>query len=349
MTFTEDWFSDWSCEALAELAVKTNGLPGAVLEVGSWEGKSTIALASAVPDTVHAVDTWNGSPGEPSEVLAAERDVYAAFLTNTAGLNIEAHRMGWRDYLASTDGPLRFVFIDAEHSYEEVRDTIQAVLPRMVPGGIVCGDDRHHPPVQQAVGECLGETPVAATLWWHQVGPRTLAERYAEVCATPSDIYLHLPRLKMMVEELDATNVIELGTRTGVSTIAFLHALDGRGTLTSVDIDARPDIGEHDHWTFIQGDDLDPAVIGQLEPADIVFIDTSHLYEHTRSELNIYRWLVKPGGVIVCHDTQLARPEGAPARPAYPVRTAIEEFCEAEGFAWMEYPDCWGLGVIKIT
>ena len=57
----------------------------------------------------------------------------------------------------------------------------------------------------------------------------TLAELYAEQCATPSDIYLHLPRFVEMVELLDASHVIELGTRTGVSTIAWLHALERTG------------------------------------------------------------------------------------------------------------------------
>jgi predicted O-methyltransferase YrrM len=176
-----------------------------------------------------------------------------------------------------------------------------------------------------------------------------LAAEYERLCAEPSDIYLHLPRLKMIVESLDAQHVIELGTRSGVSTVAFLHALEQTGgRLTSVDIDQAPEIGDWAHWTFIRGDDLDPGVLARLDPADVVFIDTSHLYAHTIRELNVYRWLVKPGGVIVCHDTQLARPEGAPSRPLFPVKTAIEEFCAAEGFQWSEYPDCWGLGVIKV-
>ena len=129
----------------------------------------------------------------------------------------------------------------------------------------------------------------------------TLADLYAEQCNTPSDIYLHLPRFVAMVEELDAQHVIELGTRTGVSTIAWLHALERTGgRLTSVDIDEHPPIGEWPHWTFIQGDDMDPGIVAGLEPADIVFIDTSHLYEHTVQELNTYRWLVKPGGLLAC-------------------------------------------------
>lgn len=176
----------------------------------------------------------------------------------------------------------------------------------------------------------------------------SLAAEYARVCATPSDIQNHLPRFVQMVEDLDATHVIELGTRTGVSTIAWLYALEGRGRLTSVDIDPQPPIGEHPHWRFIQGDDTDPHVVGLLDPADIVFIDTSHLYGHTVVELDTYRRLVRPGGRIVCHDTQLRRPEGSPPRPLFPVKTAIREFVEKHGLEWFEYLDSWGLGVIEI-
>jgi cephalosporin hydroxylase len=171
-----------------------------------------------------------------------------------------------------------------------------------------------------------------------------LAEMYAKVCDTPSDIHLHLPRFAAMVELLGATHVIELGTRTGVSTIAWLYALEGRGTLDSVDIDPKPDIGEWPHWTFHQGDDME--MVGQLEPADIVFIDTSHLYEHTCLELEAYLPLAK--SLIVCHDTMLRIPEGAPSRPLFPVRKAINEFCERHGFEWTEHRDCWGLGVIDV-
>lgn len=176
----------------------------------------------------------------------------------------------------------------------------------------------------------------------------TLADEYARVCATPSDIVAHLPRFVALVNDLDAKHVIELGTRSGVSTIAWLYALEGRGHLTSVDLDPKPPIGDYPHWTFIQGNDMSMRVLERLKPADIVFLDTSHLYADTIVELNTYLDLVKPGGRIVCHDTQLRRPEGSPPRPLFPVRTAILEFVELHGLTWHEYPDCWGLGVIEI-
>ena len=81
--FHEDWFGVESCAALADLARRVNGVEGRIVEVGSWEGRSTITLANAAhPRTVHAVDTWRGSPGEVSFELAGERDVFGQFSAN---------------------------------------------------------------------------------------------------------------------------------------------------------------------------------------------------------------------------------------------------------------------------
>jgi len=168
--FTEDWFGPASQHAVARLVDRTRGLAGRVVEVGCWEGRSTIAIANACyPDTVHAVDTWEGSPGEISAELAAQRDVFARFSENvdqaTRG-NVEPFRMDWRTYFDADAGPVRFLHIDAEHTYQEVFDNITTVLPLMVAGGIICGDDNHHPPIQRAVRDALGVFFVDASLWW---------------------------------------------------------------------------------------------------------------------------------------------------------------------------------------
>jgi predicted O-methyltransferase YrrM len=350
--YSEDWFGEASREALAQLLTLVDDLDGDIIEVGSWQGRSTVALANAAhPAVVHAVDTWEGSPGEVSHALAAKRDVFREFQANIAADtkgNVVVHRMGWREFFADYDGKARLVFIDAEHSYREVHDNVVAARRHIVPGGIVCGDDNHHPPVQQAVVETLGDANLAATLWWWQAP--SLTDEYERLCKTPSDIYEHLPTFVRLCAGHDAQHVIELGTRTGVSTVAWLHGLAATGgRLTSVDIDARPPIGHHDHWTFVQGDDMDPAVFAALEPADLLFLDTSHHYAHTLRELNLYRHLVKPGGLLLCHDTMLERPEGSPrSDPPFPVRRAIEEFCEAEGLSWTNEPRCWGLATIEV-
>lgn len=170
--FTEEWFSPHSCRVLAGLVVDVADVEGRIVEIGSWEGRSTVALASAAaPRLVHAVDTWEGSVGEISAELAAGRDVFAQWRANVdayTGGNVLPWRMDWRAYHASTVGACALVFIDALHTYEEVRDQIAAFRPLIPPGGVMCGDDVHHPPIQRAVLEAFGHdgnVGQSASLW----------------------------------------------------------------------------------------------------------------------------------------------------------------------------------------
>ncbi len=169
MTFTEQWFDAGACLGLAGLVEEISDVDGLIIEIGSWEGRSTIAMANAAhPRTVHAVDTWKGSKGEVSSILAARRDVFATWQTNiseqTAG-NVVPFRMDWRDYLAAIRLPVAFVFIDAEHAFQPVADCIAAVRPHMAEGGLICGDDIHHPPVISAVFESFAGEKI------QQLGP----------------------------------------------------------------------------------------------------------------------------------------------------------------------------------
>lgn len=373
--FTEEWFDPVSQDRLAILGRSVENVPGLVIEVGSWEGRSTCVLANAIrPRPVEAVDTFQGSPGEESATLAAERDVFATFLDNIkdrTGGNVRVHVGGWRDVLPQLDGPIALCFIDAEHTRSEVADNIRAVLSRLSPGGVICGDDAGHEPVREGVGDVLpvDDVLVHGNVWYWRKPVSTdgllsteeirryeatsiLETMYLQQCNTPSDIYLHLPRFVAMVELANAKKVIELGTRTGVSTIAWLYALERNGgRLWSVDMDAKPPIGDYPHWEFIQGDDEDDAVFNALpDEVDILFLDTSHLYQHTRRELRKYLPKVRKGGVIVCHDTELDYPEGwtRGEDPVFPVKRAIEEFCTEYGLNWFNVPECWGLGVIEV-
>ena len=167
--FHEEWFGDASQAVLANLVQAVAGVPGVLVEFGSWEGRSTCAMArAAYPRQVLAVDTWEGSPGEISAKLAAQRDVFAQWQANvrqwTRG-NVEPCVMGWREFMATRPEPIALAFIDAEHTYREVFDNIAALLPHIQPGGVICGDDAHHPPVMEAVRELLAPVEMAASLW----------------------------------------------------------------------------------------------------------------------------------------------------------------------------------------
>lgn len=180
--FQENWFDENAQRAMASLAASILHLPGDYIEIGSWEGRSTIALANAVkPQPVYAVDTWQGNLNEDEEIkerakrgeISPEsrhptiveveihgRDVYQRFIENievaTDG-NIIPCRVGWREFMEGRDTPIKFVFLDADHTYIETRDTILAVQQHLVSGGIICGDDYGTPGVNQAVQElCPG-------------------------------------------------------------------------------------------------------------------------------------------------------------------------------------------------
>lgn len=191
MTFHESWYSDSQCSKLAELAQIAP--QGAIVEIGCWEGKSTIALANAVyPRIVHAVDHWEGNKEEgadhPSVIIARERDVYATFCENvstqTKG-NVVAHRMSWQTFVSAyTETNLlpeyiAFLHVDASHDYQSVIQTLRAWYPFTVKGAIFCGDDfltadasraDLNGGVERAVREFAAEIGVTVqsdhNLWW---------------------------------------------------------------------------------------------------------------------------------------------------------------------------------------
>ncbi len=175
-----------------------------------------------------------------------------------------------------------------------------------------------------------------------------LGRQYRAYCETRSDINEHLPTFVQIALDLDAQKIIELGVRDGISTCAWLYALEQTGGhLWSVDLTNNH--GPEPGWTFVVGNDLDPRVLELLPTdVDIVFIDTSHFYEHTRDELSAYLPKVRPGGRIVLHDSDLERPENSSSEPPFPVLKAATEFCKAHHFCWTEWQNNNGLLSIQI-
>ena len=177
----------------------------------------------------------------------------------------------------------------------------------------------------------------------------TIEQLYEQRCLVGSDINEHLPTFVDIAFELEATRVIELGVRGGVSTVAWLYAMEATdGHLWSVDVFPNMTGIEHDRWTFVHGDDLHPATLGQLPVnADIVFIDTSHRYRHTLDELETYSRRVRWGGRIICHDTMVEAPETTGER-GYPVWRAIDRFAANTGWRWTNLKNNNGLAIIEV-
>lgn len=195
-----------------------------------------------------------------------------------------------------------------------------------------------------------------------------LKERYEVLCKEPSDINEHLPTFVKAVKDLRPNNVVELGVRYGLSTIAWMYGLqETGGRLWAVDcsfpvpsgvgfyadvnlLDPQGPLGVVPHWTFLLGYDTSDQVLEALpEEIDILFIDTNHVYEETLVELALYWPRVKSGGRIYLHDTNIETTGNATTpQPPFPVRTAAEEFCAAQNLEVLFVPNCSGLGTIYV-
>lgn len=124
----------------------------------------------------------------------------------------------------------------------------------------------------------------------------------------PSDIHEHLTTLQMLTSEFRCKTVLELGTAKGESTLALLLGVSGNdGLVFSIDLDdcsAAKELieasGLTPYWKFIHSDDLSVEWDAQI---DMLFVDTSHLFQHTLDELGKFEPWVKEGGLIVLHDT----------------------------------------------
>lgn len=122
------------------------------VEVGAWKGRSTSFMAveiirSGKPILFFTVDHWLGSPGEAAH--ESDKDVRHGRLFEVFKANIApvAHCVTiLRDYSVSAaaqfaDGDLDFVYIDAGHTYEDVKSDLAAWWPKVRPGGVMAGDD----------------------------------------------------------------------------------------------------------------------------------------------------------------------------------------------------------------
>jgi cephalosporin hydroxylase len=64
------------------------------------------------------------------------------------------------------DGNLDFVFIDAMHTYDAVKEDIAAWLPKVRVGGVLAGHDYDWPEVRRAVDEAFPNVGVMNTSWF---------------------------------------------------------------------------------------------------------------------------------------------------------------------------------------
>lgn len=134
----------------------------------------------------------------------------------------------------------------------------------------------------------------------------------------------NVPPLSLLIGLISGSaisRVVQCGHYVGYSTLllGFLMRKMGKmGGLYSVDIDAsvtdytaewvkKAGLGEYVRLDV--ADSADPEGPGRVlahfdnQPPQLVFIDSSHQYEHTLKELDLWYGQLPQGGLIVLHDT----------------------------------------------
>ena len=182
----------------------------------------------------------------------------------------------------------------------------------------------------------------------------------------------HIPTLYDYGRECE--HITECGIESCISSWAFLRALRDNGSarkrLVSVDLNPHPNIvlvkkaslNNGVDFTFMRGNDL----YVEIEPTDLLFIDTWHVYGHLKRELNTLSPLAKK--YIIMHDTTVDDYLGENLRrgwdinkdsllSGYPVEEigkglwpAVEEFLEQHKDEWRlkhRYENCNGLTILE--
>ena len=147
--------------------------------------------------------------------------------------------------------------------------------------------------------------------------PRGGFQELAEIrsyATTLTDIDEHLELMFMEGLLCRPSLIVELGVRGGASTFVFERVARICGSaLVSADLDDCSTVSPNGSWHFFQGDDilfsrLFPQFCAQrgITPSiDLLFIDTSHYYDHTVQEIAAWFPLLSGRAKVMFHDTNL--------------------------------------------
>lgn len=145
-------------------------LKGDVVEIGSWQGRSTIFLASAVNESkngrFYAIDHFGGNVGKEEHYVvngslnglkeSFEENISRFKLSKVVNLlnmpNTDAFEI-------IKNNTIRFLFIDGDHTKSGVKKDIELFFPRLVKGSIIVFDDYFNgfPGLIEAANDVINE------------------------------------------------------------------------------------------------------------------------------------------------------------------------------------------------
>jgi predicted O-methyltransferase YrrM len=137
----EGWLSEAQGRALHQAAAQASGR-GAIVEIGSWKGRSTAWLAHGALERglrVLAVDPHVNSREDPQ---ARTFDAFRDNLNRAGVLQaVDPLVMTSAEAVRLLTAPVELLFVDGDHSVEGARRDADLWLPRVMTGGTVLFHD----------------------------------------------------------------------------------------------------------------------------------------------------------------------------------------------------------------
>lgn len=147
------WFDDADVFEHAVRALPSGKRP-VVVEVGAWVGRSTACLCEIIaanPPAVdhYVVDTWEGTLNEAKHaelIKELKKPLFEVFIANmfNAGHLPFIRPIQMPSLSAASLFPARFIdfcYIDADHSFQAVKNDLNAWYPKMAKNGLLAGHD----------------------------------------------------------------------------------------------------------------------------------------------------------------------------------------------------------------
>jgi hypothetical protein len=168
MRSVDGWLRDDEAELLMQIARRAAGeQEGAIVEIGSYCGKSTVVLASAArsarPDArVYAIDPHQGVVGADDcpDGLTLGSPTFERFqrTISTAGLQDVVQPIRLRSFEVFWRSPIALLFIDGLHDYSSVARDFFHFEPHLPDGAYVAFHDcdEHYPGVRAFVAGLAG-------------------------------------------------------------------------------------------------------------------------------------------------------------------------------------------------
>ena len=172
---TSGWMSELELSYIADRASRSS----VIVEIGSWRGRSAVAWAQNTSGVVYCIDTWDinafgdiNCPNDPADLHSRPEWLLREFMKNTAGLNniipIRTHSAIGAQIIAEMGIRPDTIFIDAGHEEWEITSDIEAWLPLLAEGGVLCGHDYGYEgwkAVKTVVDKMIPQFKVIDTIW----------------------------------------------------------------------------------------------------------------------------------------------------------------------------------------